>query len=75
MEYGANLVEINPLVLTKTGEVIASDAKVELDDNGLYKHPELNEWRNDGPADDDQAAASRSGSACRTTRSSTAISA
>jgi succinyl-CoA synthetase beta subunit len=57
MSYGANLVEINPLVLTKTGEVIASDAKVELDDNGLYKHPELNEWRNDGPADEDQAAA------------------
>jgi succinyl-CoA synthetase beta subunit len=57
MEYGANLVEINPLVLTKSGEVIASDAKVELDDNGLFKHPELNEWRNDGPADEDQAAA------------------
>jgi succinyl-CoA synthetase beta subunit len=57
MEYGANLVEINPLVLTKSGEVIASDAKVELDDNGLYKHPELNEWRSDGPADADQAAA------------------
>jgi succinyl-CoA synthetase beta subunit len=57
MEYGANLVEINPLVLTKSGDVIASDAKVELDDNGLYKHPELNEWRNDGPADEDQAAA------------------
>jgi succinyl-CoA synthetase beta subunit len=57
MDYGANLVEINPLVLTKTGEVIASDAKVELDDNGLYKHPELNAWRSDGPADEDQAAA------------------
>ncbi len=57
MEYGANLVEINPLVLTKSGDVIASDAKVELDDNGLYKHPELNAWRNDGPADEDQAAA------------------
>jgi succinyl-CoA synthetase beta subunit len=57
MEYGANLVEINPLILTKSGEVIASDAKVELDDNGLYKHPELSAWRNDGPADDDQAAA------------------
>jgi succinyl-CoA synthetase beta subunit len=57
MEYGANLVEINPLVLTKTGEVIAADAKVELDDNGLYKHPELNDWRSDGPADEDQAAA------------------
>lgn len=57
MDYGANLVEINPLVLTKTGEVIASDAKVELDDNAMYKHPELNSWRNDGPADEDQAAA------------------
>ena len=57
MKYGANLVEINPLVLTKTGEVIASDAKVELDDNGMYKNPELNDWRNDGPADEDQASA------------------
>ena len=57
MDYGANLVEINPLVLANSGEVIASDAKIELDDNGLYKHPELNAWRNDGPADEDQAAA------------------
>ena len=57
MNYGANLVEINPLVLTKDGQVIASDAKVELDDNGLYKHPELAQWRSDGPADADQAAA------------------
>jgi succinyl-CoA synthetase beta subunit len=57
MDYGANLVEINPLVLTTDGRVIASDAKVELDDNGLYKHPELKEWKNDGPADEDQAAA------------------
>ncbi len=57
MEYGANLVEINPLVLTVSGDVIASDAKVELDDNGIYKHPELSAWRNDGPADEDQAAA------------------
>ncbi|HWT06064.1 MAG TPA: ATP-grasp domain-containing protein, partial [Xanthomonadales bacterium] len=32
MDYGANLVEINPLVLTKDGRVIASDAKVDLDD-------------------------------------------
>ncbi len=57
MDYGAQLVEINPLVLTKSGEVIASDAKVELDDNALYKHPEVAEWRSDGPADEDQAAA------------------
>jgi succinyl-CoA synthetase beta subunit len=57
MEYGANLVEINPLVLTKSGDVIASDAKVELDDNGLYKHPDLQAWNRDGAADEDQAAA------------------
>jgi succinyl-CoA synthetase beta subunit len=37
--------------------VIASDAKVELDDNGLYKHPELADWKNDTPKDEDQAAA------------------
>ena len=57
MEYGANLVEINPLVLTKDGRVIASDAKVDLDDNGLYKHPDVAKWNAESPADDDQAAA------------------
>ncbi len=55
--YGANLVEINPLVLTKDGRVFASDAKVELDDNGLFKHPELAAWKNDSPGNDDEAAA------------------
>jgi succinyl-CoA synthetase beta subunit len=55
-EYGANLVEINPLVLTKDGGVFASDAKVDLDDNGLYKHPELEQWQTDGPVDEDQRA-------------------
>ncbi len=57
MEYGANLVEINPLVLTKDGAVIASDAKVELDDNGLYKHPDLKEWNAQSTSDPDQMAA------------------
>ena len=57
MDYGANLVEINPLVLTKDGRVIASDAKVELDDNALYKHPDIAAWNKAAPADEDQAAA------------------
>ncbi|BDE07628.1 succinate--CoA ligase [ADP-forming] subunit beta [Vulcanimicrobium alpinum] len=57
MDYGANLVEINPLVLTKDGRVIASDAKVDLDDNGLYKHPDVADWNKKQPADADQAAA------------------
>ena len=57
MDYGANLVEINPLVLTKDGGVIASDAKVELDDNGLHKHPDIQEWNKTTPTDEDQVAA------------------
>ncbi|GAC1421753.1 MAG: ADP-forming succinate--CoA ligase subunit beta [Candidatus Velthaea sp.] len=56
MDYGANLVEINPLVLTKDGQVIASDAKVDLDDNGLYKHPDIAKWNAEAPADEDQAS-------------------
>ncbi len=61
MDYGANLVEINPLVLTKDGRVIASDAKVDLDDNGLFRHPSLREWNVEGPSDEDQAAALATG--------------
>jgi succinyl-CoA synthetase beta subunit len=57
MDYGANLVEINPLVLTKDGAVIAADAKVDLDDNALYKHPDIAAWNAATPADEDQAAA------------------
>jgi succinyl-CoA synthetase beta subunit len=57
MQFGANLVEINPLVLTKDGQVIAGDAKVDLDDNGLYKNPFIQAWNTASPADEDQAAA------------------
>jgi succinyl-CoA synthetase beta subunit len=56
MTYGANLVEINPLVLTEDGAVIASDAKVELDDNALFKHPDIAGWNKAAPTDEDQAA-------------------
>ena len=41
----ANLVEINPFVITKDARVVALDAKIDLDDNGLFRHPELNELR------------------------------
>jgi succinyl-CoA synthetase beta subunit len=37
----ASLAEINPLVVTKGGEVIALDAKINIDDNALYRQPEL----------------------------------
>lgn len=44
-EVDCSLVEINPLGLTADGEPIAIDAKVTLDDNGLFRHPELRELR------------------------------
>lgn len=40
-ENDASLVEINPLVVTVGGELIALDAKLELDDNALFRHPAL----------------------------------
>ncbi len=41
----ASLAEINPLVVTKAGDVIALDAKINLDDNALARHPGLKELR------------------------------
>ncbi len=42
-ELDASLVEINPLVLTKEGNVVALDAKMDIDDNALFRHPDLAE--------------------------------
>ncbi len=41
----ASLAEINPLVTTKSGDVLALDAKFNLDDNALYRHAEIKELR------------------------------
>ncbi len=41
----ANLAEINPLVITRDRRLIALDGKIVLDDNGLYRHPDLAEMR------------------------------
>jgi len=40
-----SLVEINPLILTKEGNLVALDAKFNFDDNALYRHPEIVEMR------------------------------
>ncbi|ACY48580.1 ADP-forming succinate--CoA ligase subunit beta [Rhodothermus marinus] len=44
-ETDSSLAEINPLVLTKQGDVVAVDAKINLDDNALFRHPDLAELR------------------------------
>jgi succinyl-CoA synthetase beta subunit len=41
----ASLVEINPFLMTRAGELLALDAKLNFDDNALYRHPELRELR------------------------------
>ena len=41
----ASLVEINPLVVTKAGDVLALDGKVTLDDSALFRHPDLRDFR------------------------------
>ena len=45
VETDASMIEINPLILTKGGDLIALDAKVTFDDNALYRHPDLREFR------------------------------
>ena len=44
-EMDCSLLEINPLVTTTDGRVLALDAKINFDDNALYRHPDLVEWR------------------------------
>jgi succinyl-CoA synthetase beta subunit len=66
--YGAKLVEINPLALTSDGRVVASDAKVELDDDALFRNAEFAQWRDALPLDEDEALAARAGVGIRNFR-------
>ena len=67
-KYGAKLVEINPLVLTADGKVFASDAKVELDDDGLFRNPEFAKWHEALPLDEDEKLATDAGLGIRNFR-------
>jgi succinyl-CoA synthetase alpha subunit len=51
VESDCSLAEINPLVVQKDGKLLALDAKIGLDDNGLFRHPELRELRD--PTEED----------------------
>ncbi|MEN8140462.1 MAG: ADP-forming succinate--CoA ligase subunit beta [Thermodesulfobacteriota bacterium] len=59
VDNDCSLVEINPLVVTGDGEVVALDAKVELDGSGLVRHPELALLRDEAEEDPLEVAASR----------------
>ena len=53
------VVEINPLVVTGAGEVVALDAKVSFDDNALYRHPELEKLRDEAEEDPKELEAAK----------------
>ena len=55
------LVEVNPLVLTGDGQVVALDGKVSLDDSALPRHPDLEELRDTFAADPQEQAAKEQG--------------
>lgn len=63
VEKDCSLAEINPLVLTSEGKVIAADAKLNFDDSALYRHPEIEALRDEteeDPKERDAAKASLS---------------
>jgi succinyl-CoA synthetase beta subunit len=57
----ASLVEINPLVVTAQGELLALDAKLDIEDNALYRHPAITELRDPSQEDDKERAAAEHG--------------
>jgi succinyl-CoA synthetase beta subunit len=55
----AAVIEINPLVVTGAGEIIALDAKVSFDDNALYRHPEIEKLRDESEEDPKELEANK----------------
>jgi succinyl-CoA synthetase beta subunit len=55
----ASLIEINPLVVTAAGDLLALDAKMNFDDNALYRHPDIRDLRDLGEEDPLEVEASK----------------
>jgi succinyl-CoA synthetase beta subunit len=54
-----SLIEVNPLIIDKSGNLLALDAKINADDNGLFRHPELAAMRDESQEDPTEVAASK----------------
>ena len=59
IDTDANLVEINPLILTKENKIVCLDAKMTFDENALFKHPEIQELRDYNEEEDTEIEASK----------------
>ena len=60
-EMDTDLIEINPLVITKGGQVMALDGKMAFDDNALFRHPDVAEMRDETEEDPAELAAKEAG--------------
>ncbi|MBL8039748.1 MAG: ADP-forming succinate--CoA ligase subunit beta [Chthonomonas sp.] len=61
LETDADLIEINPVALTPDGKLIAADAKVSIDENALFRHPNYASTADDSAEDPIEAEAARRG--------------
>jgi succinyl-CoA synthetase beta subunit len=61
VEKDASLAEINPLVVTGDGGIIALDAKMNFDDNALFRHPDIKEFHDEAEEDEAELEAKRHG--------------
>jgi succinyl-CoA synthetase beta subunit len=59
VEMDASQIEINPMVVTKAGEIVALDAKMNFDDNALYRHKDIEEMRDEDEQDAGELEAER----------------
>ena len=59
IEKDANLIEINPLILTKDEELLCLDAKISFDDNAIYRHPDILSLKDVNEEDPIEAEASK----------------
>ena len=59
IDTDASMIEINPLILTKSGDLLALDAKVTFDDNALYRHADLRDFRDTSEEDPLEVEASK----------------
>ena len=61
LDKDCSLAEINPLVVTPTGQVVVLDAKITFDDNALYRHKDIEALRDETEEDPAELRAARSG--------------
>ena len=59
LEKDASLVEVNPLIVTDTNKLLCLDAKVNFDDNAIYRHPEIEELRDENEEDEYEREAAK----------------